>query len=150
VPQLRFRGVLRVFGAEPPIVALGGIDLTIDEGSYLAIEGPSGSGKSTLLNQLALVDRPTEGSYEIDGRAVEGLAERHRARLRSDTFGFIFQKFHLMPRRTAVENVEVGLLYRGVPPRRVWPSGPMSPRASCPAASSNASRSRGPRWETPP
>ncbi len=100
------------------MVALAELDLTIEPGSYLAIEGPSGSGKSTLLNQLALVDRPTSGAYEVDGQPVGDLSERRRARLRSDTFGFIFQKFHLMPRRTAQENVEVGLLYRGVPPRQ--------------------------------
>jgi macrolide transport system ATP-binding/permease protein len=112
--RLQFTQVSRVFGEDPPITALAGVDLTIAEGAYLAIEGPSGSGKSTLLNHLALVDLPSSGEYQIDNQAVSGLSERQRARLRSDTFGFVFQRFHLMPRRTALENVEIGLLYRGV------------------------------------
>jgi macrolide transport system ATP-binding/permease protein len=114
VPRLEFRQVGRVFGEDPPITALRDVDLSIDAGAYVAIEGPSGSGKSTLLNQLALIDRPTSGEYRIGGLGVSGLSERQRARLRSDTFGFVFQSFHLMPRRTALENVEVGLLYRAL------------------------------------
>lgn len=114
MPRLEFRAVRRAFGEDPPILALREVDLTVDEGAYMAIQGPSGSGKSTLLNQLALIDRPSAGAYEIDGQEVSGLSERSRARLRSDTFGFIFQSFHLMPRQSALENVELGLLYRGV------------------------------------
>jgi len=118
VPRLVLRDVGRSFGTEPRIVALASIDLDIPQGAFLAIEGPSGSGKSTLLNQIALIDAPTSGGYDIDDTAAGSLDESARARLRSDTFGFIFQNFHLMARCSAVENVELGLLYRGVPWRQ--------------------------------
>src|SRR6185312_15657769 len=114
MPRLALRDVSRVFGTEPAIVALQSIDLDLPQGVFLAVEGPSGSGKSTLLNQIALIDVPSSGDYDIDGAAVGSLGESARARLRSDTFGFIFQNFHLMARCSAVENVELGLLYRGV------------------------------------
>lgn len=115
--EIRIRGVTRSFGDNPVVLALRGVDLDIPSGDFLSIQGPSGSGKSTLLNQLALIDAPTSGEIDVDGRPAGDLRESARARLRSDTFGFVFQSFHLMPRRTALENAEVGLLYRGVPRR---------------------------------
>lgn len=114
--QLQFDGVSRIFGEDPPIIALGGVDLVVAAGDFVAVQGPSGSGKSTLLNLLALIDQPTAGHYRIGELDATGLSERRRAQLRSDTFGFVFQNFHLMPHRSARENVELGLLYRGVRP----------------------------------
>lgn len=112
--QLELVGVGRRFGEDPPIDALRGIDLVVQAGDYLAVQGPSGSGKSTLLNLLALIDEPTSGHYRVLGQPAGHLSESQRARMRSDTFGFVFQSFHLMPHRTARENVELGLIYRGV------------------------------------
>lgn len=103
-----------MFDGEPPVVALCDVTLEIHSGELVIVQGPSGSGKSTLLNQIALIDRPSHGTYEVDGQVTATLCERRRAKLRSDTFGFVFQSFHLMARRSARENVELGLLYRGV------------------------------------
>ncbi len=91
--------------------ALDGVSLTIGRGELLAIVGSSGSGKSTLLNVLGLLDPPTEGRFLWDGADVSGLDRRRTARLRNERIGFVFQAFHLMPRATARENVELPLLY---------------------------------------
>jgi ABC-type lipoprotein export system ATPase subunit len=91
--------------------ALDGVSLRIERGELLAIVGSSGSGKSTLLNVLGLLDRPTEGRVLFDGRDVSGLDTRDQARLRNEKIGFVFQAFHLLPRTTARENVELPLLY---------------------------------------
>ena len=96
--------------------ALDGVDLSIASGEYLSVMGPSGSGKSTLLNIVALLDRPTAGRYRIDGRDVTELSERELARLRRENFGFVFQFFHLIPRLTAAENVEMPLVLAGIAP----------------------------------
>lgn len=90
---------------------LHGVDLTIEQGEHVAIIGRSGSGKSTLLNVLGLLDSPTRGQYLLDGRDVGGLSGRQRSDLRGRTFGFVFQQFNLLPRRTAVENAAMPLLY---------------------------------------
>ncbi|MGY1858284.1 ABC transporter ATP-binding protein [Modestobacter sp. SYSU DS0290] len=90
---------------------LGGVDLRVEAGEHISIVGRSGSGKSTLLNVLGLLDSPTAGSYLLDGQSTDGLSSRRRARLRGETFGFVFQQFNLLPRRTAVENVAAPLLY---------------------------------------
>ncbi len=108
-------GVTKTYPGAQPVEALRGVDLRIGPGEFLAVEGPSGSGKSTLLNILALLDAPTSGTYRLDGRDVASLGERERARLRGETFGFVFQGFHLMDHRTVVDNVELGMLYAGVP-----------------------------------
>ena len=113
--MLSLRGVRRVFGHEAPVVAVDSASLDIAAGDFVALEGPSVSGKSTLLNIVALLDQPSEGAYTVDGRDVSQLSDAELARLRSNTFGFVFQAFHLMPHRTAADNVELGLLYRGVP-----------------------------------
>jgi putative ABC transport system ATP-binding protein len=103
-----------VLGGET-IRALDAIDETIRDGEHLAVMGPSGSGKSTLLNVIGCLDRPTAGSYRLDGREVAGLADHDLARLRRREIGYVFQAFHLVPRMTALENVELGMLFDGVP-----------------------------------
>ena len=95
----------------PPVHALSGVSLDIAPGEFTAILGPSGSGKSTLLNVIGLLDRPTDGTYLLEGREVGGLGIDQTARLRNEKFGFVFQAFHLLPRTTALENVELPLLY---------------------------------------
>ncbi|TBH20803.1 ABC transporter ATP-binding protein [Thermus thermamylovorans] len=115
---LELKGVKKVYrNGEAAFPALKGVDLRVAEGEMLAVMGPSGSGKSTLLQILGLLDRPTEGEYLLLGRPTAGLSEEERAYLRNRFIGFVFQAFFLLPRLTAVENVEVPLAYAGVPPR---------------------------------
>lgn len=115
MPKLSLAAVGRRFAGAVPVDALSEVTLDIEQGEFVAIEGPSGGGKSTLLNVIGLLDAPTSGEYRI-GSEVPGTASSLvKARLRSETFGFIFQGFHLLDRRDAVDSVELGLLYRGVP-----------------------------------
>jgi putative ABC transport system ATP-binding protein len=95
--------------------ALRAVDLEISKGDYLAVMGPSGSGKSTLLNILGCLDRPTSGTYSFAGRDVSSLTDVERTKLRQAQIGFIFQFFHLLPRLTAQGNVELPMLFAGVP-----------------------------------
>ncbi len=104
--------VSREFAGTPPVRALDGANLRIDEGDYVAIVGPSGSGKSTLLHLLGLLDQPTHGVYRLDGIDTQDLTERDRAGLRSSRIGFVFQSFHLLGHRTTVENVMLSEVYR--------------------------------------
>lgn len=90
---------------------LKGIDCDIPAGEFVAVVGPSGSGKSTLMNILGLLDRPDSGDYDLQGQPVATLSPEQRAQLRNETIGFVFQQFHLLPRTTATENVELPLLY---------------------------------------
>jgi putative ABC transport system ATP-binding protein len=113
--MIRLRGIERVFRVgEEEVHALRGIDLEITAGEYLSIMGPSGSGKSTLLNIIGLLDRPSAGRYELDGRDVTALDDDELARVRRDKIGFVFQFFHLVPRLTAAENIELPMVLAGV------------------------------------
>ncbi len=105
--------IYRVGKVEYP--ALRGVTLYIPRGLFVVILGPSGSGKSTLLHLLGALDTPTKGRIIIDGKDVRRLNEKRRARLRRDTIGFVFQQFYLIPRLTALENVEVPMLIKGLP-----------------------------------
>lgn len=116
-PRILLRDVSRVYsldGAE--VRALSNVDLEIQHDEYVAIMGPSGSGKSTLLNLIGCLDRPTSGSLLIEGADTSGLSERQLARLRGRFLGFVFQAFELLPRATALDNIELPLLYQDVPP----------------------------------
>ena len=98
--------------------ALAGIDLEVGRGEFVAVMGQSGSGKTTMMNIIGLLDRPTEGKYVFSGYEVSELPENARARLRGRAFGFVFQSYNLLPRLTALEQVEVPLIYQGVGNRR--------------------------------
>jgi putative ABC transport system ATP-binding protein len=97
------------------VEALRGLDLVIPRGEYLAIMGASGSGKSTLMNILGCLDRPTEGRYELDGAAVESLGDDELSKVRGQKIGFVFQAFNLISELSIAENVEIPLLYQGIP-----------------------------------
>lgn len=115
VPVIRMRGAGRTYPGPPPVRALRDVDLVIEAGGYVAVTGPSGAGKSTLLNLLGLLDRPSEGTCELDGMDAAGLSEGDRSALRGARIGFVFQSFHLMPHRTALENVMLAQVYSHKP-----------------------------------
>jgi putative ABC transport system ATP-binding protein len=118
-PLIRLRGVTKVYGEGPvAFQALKGVDLDVHRGEFVAIMGPSGSGKSTAMNVLGCLDTPTSGEFEFEGIPVHGLDRDARARLRRRHFGFVFQGFNLLARTSALENVELPLLYRGEPAAR--------------------------------
>jgi putative ABC transport system ATP-binding protein len=115
-PLIRLRGVTRVYGhGVAEVRALDGIDLDIARGEFVAIMGPSGSGKSTAMNVLGCLDRPTSGQYLFDGVEIAGLSRDQRALLRRHYLGFIFQGYNLLPRTSALDNVELPLIYKGMP-----------------------------------
>ncbi len=102
---------------EEEVHALAGVSFTIPQGGYCAIVGPSGSGKSTLMNILGALDKPTGGSIVIDGADINALDDEQLADFRNRTIGFVFQSFNLLARQTALENVELPMIYAGVPPK---------------------------------
>lgn len=115
-PLIELRGVTKVYGAGAAAVhALAGVDLTIQEGEFVAIMGPSGSGKSTVMNIVGCLDTPTSGDYLFEGIEVGRLERNQRALIRRHLLGFVFQGFNLLARTTALENVELPLIYRGLP-----------------------------------
>jgi putative ABC transport system ATP-binding protein len=115
---IELTGVERTFPSDPPVHALRDVHLTVRRGEHLAIVGPSGSGKSTLLNTLGLLDRPTAGSYLLDGVETTGLGDLERTSLRGSRIGIVFQSFHLLPYRTVDENVMLAEAYRRPRPER--------------------------------
>ncbi|NHC06223.1 ABC transporter ATP-binding protein [Azonexus fungiphilus] len=115
-PLVELRGITRTYGhGDVAFQALRGIDLAIAAGEFVAVMGPSGSGKSTAMNLLGCLDTPSSGAYRFRGIAVEQLDRNQRALLRRRCLGFVFQGFNLLARTTALENVELPLLYRGEP-----------------------------------
>jgi putative ABC transport system ATP-binding protein len=117
-PVIELEGAGYTYHGPPPVRALHPVDLVIWRGEHVAIMGPSGSGKSTLLNLLGLLDRPTEGRLRIDGIDLGRAPERDRAAARAHRIGFVFQSFHLLPHRSAVENVMLAQVYADQPRRR--------------------------------
>ena len=116
---IRFERLSKVFGiGQASVVALDDVDLEIAEGEFVAIMGPSGSGKSTCMNILGCLDQPTSGTYEFSGVDVGKIDRVQRAILRRQYIGFIFQGYNLLPRTTALQNVELPLVYRGMRKRR--------------------------------
>jgi len=121
VNVIEARKLTKVFGrGEGRVEALAGVSLDVEPGGWVSIIGPSGSGKSTLMNLLGLLDRPTSGSYVLDGREVSGLKGGELARARRELIGFVFQSYNLLPRQSARKNVELPLVYAGTrgPERR--------------------------------
>jgi putative ABC transport system ATP-binding protein len=115
-PLIKLEGVTKVFLTdEVETHALAGVHLEINQGEYVSIAGPSGCGKSTLLSILGLLDAPTDGTYQLQGRPVQHLSLPERARIRNREIGFIFQSFNLIGDLTVAENVELPLTYRGLP-----------------------------------
>ncbi len=117
-PLVELRDASLTYPGEPPVHAMRSTDLSVYPGQYLAVVGRSGSGKSTLLNVLGLIDRPTRGSYFVQGVDTAGMRETRRTALRARRIGLVFQAFHLLSHRSAEDNVGLGLIYQGMPPSR--------------------------------
>ncbi|MFD0638217.1 ABC transporter ATP-binding protein [Catenulispora yoronensis] len=115
---MELRQLCREYPATPPVRALRDVELTVRRGDHLAVVGPSGSGKSTLLAVLGLLDRPTSGSYSLDGVETVDLSDGERTALRGQRIGFVFQSFHLLAHRSARENVELAEVHGGGGGRR--------------------------------
>jgi putative ABC transport system ATP-binding protein len=112
---IELAGIERVFHlGDSEVHALRSLNLRIAAGEYVAVMGPSGSGKSTLLNLLGLLDRPTAGTYKLEGRDVTTLSPQEQAQVRSTRIGFVFQSFHLVPRLTAAENIALPMMLAGI------------------------------------
>ncbi|MDG0962636.1 ABC transporter ATP-binding protein, partial [Bacillus paranthracis] len=113
--MINLKGITKSFqnGAES-VQILHGIDVTLNQGEFTSIMGPSGSGKSTLMNIIGCLDKPTTGTYELAGQNISNMSETELARVRNKEIGFVFQNFMLLPRLTALQNVELPLIYAGV------------------------------------
>jgi putative ABC transport system ATP-binding protein len=119
MPLIELRNIEKTYKVgEVEVPAVRDVSLDIDRGEYVALMGPSGSGKTTLMNMLGCLDRPTEGSYRLDDEDVVAMSGDERARLRNRKIGFVFQNFNLLSRTTALENVELPMLYSGRFPAR--------------------------------
>jgi len=115
--MIELQNVSRSFTVgDQQVSALRDINLRLEAGEYLSIMGPSGSGKSTMLNLLGLLDRPTSGTYLLDGGNVTDLSDEQQAQVRREKIGFVFQSFHLVPRLTAAQNVELPMILAGIAP----------------------------------
>ena len=113
--MLRLTDIHKSYAIGPATVeVLSGVDLEVDRGDLVSIMGVSGSGKSTLMNIIGLLDSPSGGSYVLDGREVSAMSDNRRSAIRNASIGFVFQSFHLLPRLTALENVGIPLVYRGM------------------------------------
>jgi putative ABC transport system ATP-binding protein len=114
--MIELQNVCRTFTVgDQQVAALRDVDLKLEAGEYVSIMGPSGSGKSTMLNMLGLLDRPSSGTYLLDGGKVSDLNDEQQARVRREKIGFVFQSFHLVPRLTAAQNIELPLILAGIP-----------------------------------
>ncbi|HTH71978.1 MAG TPA: ABC transporter ATP-binding protein [Candidatus Pristimantibacillus sp.] len=119
MPIIELKDVSKLYGfGDATTLALDEVNLSINEGEFVAVMGPSGCGKSTLMNLIGLLDRPTHGVYNLQGRPVERLRPGQRSKIRRDTIGFVFQFFNLLPRLTVLENVALPLAYKGMSTRR--------------------------------
>lgn len=113
-PVIKLKDLHKTYGFGDAITtALDGVDLTINKGEFVAIMGPSGCGKTTLLNILGLLDKASDGEYDLDGEPVESISQNKRAQIRREQIGFVFQSFNLLPRQTVIENVALPLIYSG-------------------------------------
>ena len=119
MPLIELRDIKKSYDlGEVQVNALAGVTLDIEQGEYVSLIGPSGSGKSTLMNTLGCLDRPSSGSYQLAGEEIADMSRDGRARIRNERIGFVFQSFNLLNRTSAVENVELPLLYsKGMKPR---------------------------------
>lgn len=113
---IEIKDITKIYkSGEEDTIALGGVDLTVKKGEFVAIMGPSGSGKSTLMHIIGLLDRPTAGQYKLDGKDVSKISKKQQAKIRNQEIGFVFQQFNLLTRTSALENVLLPTIYGKIP-----------------------------------